>query len=363
MQSTGRRSLALASLCLLALLAGCSRGRGDDSAAAPGQPYPLVESAGFPGAGDIADDSAIWVDRTHPTASVVLAGSKADVGGGIGVFDMRGDLLQFRPDGKIGNVDLREGFPLGGRDAVLVGANNRSNDTLSLWTLDTGTRTLSPVHASSIVTSTGSANYGFCMYHSGRSGRFYAFVTPNGGGSIQQFELFERGQGKVDAQMVRTLPMSSITESCVADDEYGHLYVGQEDVAIWKYGAEPDAGSSRTSVDAVGGGHLVADIEGMAIAYGANGSGYLFVSSQGNSTFAVYDRGGANRFVKSFGVLANGRIDAVSGTDGLDVTSYGVGPGFEKGMLVAHDESNSGSPTSNLKYVPLDQIVTLSPPP
>jgi 3-phytase len=101
----------------------------------------------------------------------------------------------------------------------------------------------------------------------------------------------------------------------------------------------------------------------LAIAYGANGSGYLFVSSQGNSTFAVYDRGGANRFVKTFGVLANGRIDAVSGTDGLDVTSYGVGSGFEKGMLVAHDESNSGSPTSNLKYVPLDQIVTLSPPP
>jgi 3-phytase len=352
----------LASLCGLMLLTGCLGNQDDQGPAAPGQPRPLVENAGFPGAGDISDDSAIWVNEAHPEASVVLADSKSDGGGGIGVFDMRGDLVQFHPGGKIGNVDLRDGFPLGGRDVVLVGANNRSNNTLSLWTLQTENRTLSPVPVRSIATSTGSDNYGFCMYHSRVSGRFYAFVTPNGGGSIQQFELFDDGTGMVNARVVRTLPVSSITESCVADDDHGQLYVGQEDVAIWKYGAEPDAGSSRTSVDVVGGGHLVADIEGMAIAYGANGSGYLFVSSQGNSTFAVYEGGGANRFVKSFSVVANGKIDAVSGTDGLDVTSSDVGPGFEKGVLVVHDESNSGGPTSNLKYVPLDQIVSLSPP-
>jgi hypothetical protein len=30
-------------------------------------------------------------------------------------------------------------------------------------------------------------------------------------------------------------------------------------------------------------------------------------------------------------------------------------------MLVVHDESNSGGTTSNLKHVPLGQMVTLSP--
>jgi myo-inositol-hexaphosphate 3-phosphohydrolase len=347
----------VASLCILALLAACS-----GLTARSGSPYPLVENTGFPGSGDISDDSAIWVDKTDPGASVVIADSKADAGGGIGVFDMHGTRIQFRADGKIGNVDLREGFPLRGRDTVIVAANNRSNNTMSLWTLDPTTRTLTPVNARSIATSTGSGNYGLCLYHSKRSGKLYAFVTPNGGGSMQQLELFDDGTGRVDARAVRALPISSITESCVADDDLGHLYVGQEDVAIWKYGAEPDAGAARTSVDAVGAGHLVADIEGMAIAYGARGSGYLFVSSQGSSTFAVYARGGANRFVRSFKVVANGTIDAVSGTDGLDVTSHSVGPGFEKGLLVVHDESNSGGTTSNLKYVPLGQLVALSPP-
>ncbi|HET9348641.1 MAG TPA: phytase, partial [Arthrobacter sp.] len=182
-------------------------------------------------------------------------------------------------------------------------------------------------------------------------------VTPNGPGSVQQFELVDDGAGKVDAVPVRTLPVSSITESCVADDELGHLYVGQEGTGVWKYGAEPDAGTSRSSVDEVGAGRLEADIEGMSIAYGADGAGYLFVSSQGNSTIAIYGRSGDNPFLKSFEVSGNGSVDAVTGTDGLDVTTENVGPQFEQGLLVVHDESNKGGDTSNLKYVPLSSVL------
>ena len=317
-------------------------------------PLPVVETVGFTGSGDVSDDSAIWVDPATPANSVVIADNKASSGGGIGVFDMAGRLIQFRADGMIGNVDLRAGFPLSGKPTVLVGANNRTNNTLALWSLDTTTRTLTPSAARSIPTF--APNYGFCMYHSKVSGKFYAFVTPYVSGSIQQFELFDNGAGTVDATLVRTLPISSITESCVADDELGHLYVGQEDVAIWKYGAEPGAGATRTSVDAAGAGRLVADIEGMTIAYGANGAGNLFVSSQGNSTIAIYDRAGSNPYIKSFSLPANGTIDAVTGTDGVDVTSLNAGPQFEGGLLVVHDDTNTGGTTSNLKYVPLSSV-------
>lgn len=316
---------------------------------------PALETEGFSGSGDISDDSAIWIDPATPSNSVVIADNKSKSGGGIGVFDMGGKLLQFRPDGMIGNVDLRAGFPLSGSSMVLVGGNNRSDNTVALWALDTATRTLSPVQARSIGTE--APNYGFCMYHSRASGKFYAFVTPNGPGSIQQFELADNGAGKVDATLVRSLPISSITESCVADDELGQLYVGQEDAGVWKYGAEPDAGADRRSVDVVGAGRLEADIEGMSIAYVADGAGYLFVSSQGNSTIAVYDRSGSNLFLKSFAVDANGSVDAVTGTDGLDVTTGNAGPQFEQGLLVVHDESNADGATSNLKYVPLSAVL------
>ena len=81
------------------------------------------------------------------------------------------------------------------------------------------------------------------------------------------------------------------------------------------------------------------------------------------STIAVYARAGDNPFVTRFSIAGNGGIDAVSDTDGIDVTSADAGPGFERGLLVAHDAANSGASTSNLKYVPLDQILDLTPPP
>jgi len=41
----------------------------------------------------------------------------------------------------------------------------------------------------------------------------------------------------------------------------------------------------------------VADVEGLTIAYGSDGKGYLIASSQGNSTFAIYRREGDNTYV------------------------------------------------------------------
>jgi 3-phytase len=317
-----------------------------------------LENTGFSGSGDVSDDAAIWVDSANPRRSVVIANNKDEDGGGIGVFGMNGKLIQFTPGGEIGNVDLRTGFPGGKRSVVLVGANNRSTNTLALWTLNKKTRHLSEMNGRSIKIA--SSNYGFCLYHSEISDKFYAFVTPDEGGFIQQFELLPRASGSIDAKVVRRIPLSDTAEGCVADDEKGELYVGQEEVAIWKYGAEPRSGSARISVDRVGRGHLESDIEGMSIAYGAQGSGYLIVSSQGDSTIAVYGRGGGNPFIKRVKIVGRGTIDAVTGTDGLDVTTQNAGPGFTEGLLVVHDESNRGGRTSNLKYVSLRAVLDAS---
>ena len=73
------------------------------------------------------------------------------------------------------------------------------------------------------------------------SGKFYAFVTQETGTSMmEQYELGEM-PGKSPATKVRSFEVGSITEGCVADDEMGRLYVAQEDVALWRYGAEPSA--------------------------------------------------------------------------------------------------------------------------
>lgn len=316
---------------------------------------PSTETEAFYGSGDVADDSAIWLNPTDPSESVVI-GSNKGMDGGLGVFDLSGHMTQFRQAGEIGNVDLRNDFSFGGQPTTIVGANNRSNDTVALYKLDPVTRQLEPIEGNR---PTLKPNYGFCLYHSKTSGKLYAFVTQEEGGLMEQYELVPNGSN-IDTANVRSITVGSQSEGCVADDELGHLYVAEEDKGIWKYSAEPTGGATRSSVDSVGAGRLTADVEGLTLAFGPNGTGYLFASSQGDSTFSVYQREGNNAFVKTFEIGGGNGIDEVSHTDGIDVIDANLGPSFPEGLFVAHDRSNTGGTTSNLKYIPLALIVDMA---
>lgn len=194
------------------------------------------------------------------------------------------------------------------------------------------------------------------MYRSPVSRKTYYFVTSDAG-PVEQWELFDDGRGRVDARKVRRLRVETQTEGCVADDRLARLYVGEEARGIWSFGAEPGAGSRRVLVDSTGdGGHLTADVEGLAIAYGSGGDrsgggGHLVASSQGSSSFVVYRRAGGNRYEGTFEVRTGNGIDAVDGTDGIDVTTTDLGPPFQRGLFVAQDDRND-SGHQNYKLVP-----------
>jgi 3-phytase len=324
-----------------------------------------VETAAWTGGpytydgGDVSDDSVIYANPTTPGDSVVIADNKSNgsgsSAGGIGVFSMSGTLLQYRQgDGMIGNVDLRTTNIFASGSKVLVGANRRDNSTMRFWILDPATKTLSaPVEVSTL--STPSLNYGFCMGVTSGGANLNAYVLHENG-NMNQYRITESSTaGKVTATLQRTFDVGGQSEGCVVDDDNGYLYIGEEDVGIWRYGASSTAGSTRTKIASVGSNSLTADVEGLSIAKGGTASsGYLYASSQGNSRIFVFDRI-TGAFIKSFSVSGNtsGTIDAVTGTDGLDVSTENLGTGFPDGALVVHDTSNSGGSNSNLKYVPL----------
>jgi 3-phytase len=110
-------------------------------------------------------------------------------------------------------------------------------------------------------------------------------------------------------------------------------------------------------VDTTGpGGHLAADVEGLAVAHGRGGEGFLVASSQGDNTYAVYERGGANVFVGRFRVGSGGAIDGTEETDGIEVTTTALGNRFPGGLFVAQDGSNGGE-NQNYKLVPWDSVI------
>lgn len=361
MRMRGWRMTLMSTMTVGALAAGCQNTdivpeardvEGGRRANAPADAIAaVVETTPVPHGDDAADDPAIWVDPTDPSRSAIIG---TDKDGGLAVYDLDGKQLQYLPDGELNNVDLRTGFPLGGAEVTLVTAGDRGRNTIAVYTLDPATRQLHNVAARPL--EAGVAIYGSCMYRSRASQKTYFFATSEEG-DIEQWELFDAG-GKVDGRAVRTLrPDSDKSEGCVADDGLGRLYVGEEERGIWRYDAEPEAGDRRTAVDSTGNGHLVADVEGLAIVKGPDGGGWLVASSQGDSSFVLYERDGGNEFIRRFRVGGTGGVDGVEETDGIDATAADLGGRFAGGVFVAQDGSNPGG-NQNYKLVPWASIVS-----
>jgi 3-phytase len=306
--------------------------------------------------GDAADDPAIWVHPGDASQSLIIGANKKL---GLEVYDLTGRRVQTLPDGRINNVDLRDGFAFEGAPVSLVAASNRTSKTIALYRVDVATRRLVALELEDAATGLRDP-YGVCLYRSARSGRFYLFVNDADTGLMRQWRLEER-RGRIRATQVRDMQVGSQAEGCVADDELGWLYLGEEDTGLWKYGAEPNARDKRTAVDRTDGGNLTADVEGMSLWRGPGGTGYLVVSNQGEDNYAVYRREGANEFVGKFHVVANEEsgIDGASETDGLDVTSASLGAGLEHGLLVVQDGRNlTPSERQNFKLIPWSRIGT-----
>jgi len=305
---------------------------------------------------DAADDAAIWVHPEDPALSVIIGTDKQ---GGFVLYDLGGTTLQYLPVGKINNVDLRYDFPLAGRRVDIVAASDRTRNAIAVYKVDPATRTLENVGGEGVGVDV--TAYGLCMYRSSRSGKFYAFMIGKRG-NIEQWELSDNGAGEVAGALVREIAVPSQAEGCVADDELGNLYVGEERAGIWKFGAEPEDGSGPGSlIDSTERwGNLTDDVEGLTLYYGTDGQGYLLASSQGSDEFVVYERAGDNAFVMKFRI-SDGIVDGVTGTDGIDVLGFGLGPRFPNGVFVAQDDKNSDGASGsranqNFKLVPWEAI-------
>jgi 3-phytase len=329
-----------------------------------------VETDPVAGEKDAADDMAIWVNPWDRAQSLVIGTDKAAEA--LEVYDLAGHRLQRIPDrnGSVNNVDLRYAFPLGGQyvDIVVSGGSD-----IAVYKIDPVTRQLVDVTARTI-TAANPAD-GVCLYHSLLYNRFYVFAQNPGNGNVEQLELFDNGAGKVDARSVRgpwdvhpepvTVEDGEI-EACTVDDITGDYYVAEQDVGVWRYGAEPTASTlQRTLVIStylVNDGFLVPDIEGIAVIHDDFGT-FLLASSQGDSTFGLYNLDlltAPYQLLRKFRVSTGSQADGCSITDGIDTTNVWLGPDFPHGLFVCQDNTNTKpgvEGNQNFKYVPLDTII------
>jgi 3-phytase len=257
------------------------------------------------GEADEADDVAI-----HDDGYVIGVSKNAD--GGLEVYDLEANRIQWLELGKTNNVDLR---------GSTVVSSNRSEERVDILSFEDGRLSFErsfPVPYNP---------YGICLY------RDTVVVTANEARHVEQYSLTGR--------FLRSFPdITSQSEGCVADDERGVLYVGEEERGIWRFDADPDASPEGVLIDELN-EHLEEDVEGLTLA-----GPFLIVSSQGSSTFPVYRD---DEYIASFRVPDTDGVDGATGTDGI-AAHVGLD------LLVVHDANNADGATSNYKYVRLGDV-------
>jgi len=316
--------------------------------------------------GDAADDPAIWVHPTDPGRSLILGANKKD---GLEVYSLDGHRQTSIGAGlEPNNVDVRYGIEVAGRTLDVAVASVRSPIVgLAAWWIDPADGTLTsagpvlPVFGGEKPSSGNPKLHsaGCCLYRCARDGTLYAFATANvttKEGGVEQWRLVPNADGKLDAKLVRNFHVGLEVEGCVADDEWGVFYVAEEDVAIWRYGAEPGdpaqksdrrcvaraqkrgATLHRETVESGTTQGFEPDVEGLALVCARGGKGTLVASIQGENCFWLFDRDGENVLRAIFDPIAGKDLGEVTGTEGVCATNCALGPRLPHGALVCQDD-------------------------
>ncbi len=281
---------------------------------------------------DAADDPCIWLNPKDVMKSTIIGTNKKQ---GLDVYDLDGNLLKHYKIGKVNNVDIRYGFKLNGKEYPVVTASNRTDNTISILIVKENGE-LEEIAARPIV-STLKPVYGLGMHKSRKTNTMYVFMVDKRG-SVEQWELFENN-GKIDAKLVRKIDLGGQGEGIVADDFHSKVYIGQENKALWKFDATPNTSNDRVQIIKTNAVNMKDDFEGVTLYDKGNGEGYIILSSQGNNSYAVFDRV-SNQYLGSF-KIADGTIDGTYDTDGIDVTSVAFSTKYPEGFFVAQDGVNT----------------------
>lgn len=294
-----------------------------------------------------ADDPAIWIHPTDPSKSVIIGTDKE---AGIYVWNLNGEELQHIPQKtKINNVDVRYGIQLGEKLVDIVAANLRDVGKLAVFIVNPNYKghdvLIQIADKKSTQNDLQKGSYGFCLYKRSSDGTLFVFDRPadyeNKNGVLRQYRIDDDGTGNgIIVSPVRDLNYrGGVAEGFVADDELGFLYIAEEDVGVHKYYADPEVQKDDPIALFATDDGISGDREGLGLYKCHDGTGYLLLVSQGNSTFKVYKRQQNNKFVKTIKPL-NDKNTRELGTDGIDVTSAAL-PNFFYGVVIAHDESGT----------------------
>ena len=352
------RGAAVSGLCVLALagiitIMSCSGGTSPantttgteatvDETGAVLTPVVVTEPVGKD-----SDDPAIWLNPDDPAQSLILG---TDKGGSIYAFDLNGMII---PDktvtgmGRINNVDVAYGFPLGGVPTDIAVATDRNANLIRAFRLPE----MTPIDNGGIEVFEGQTPdlrrpMGLVLYKRPSDGAFFAVVsrkTGPSGGYLWQYLIEDDGAGALKFTKVREFGAVSEggeIEAVVVDDELGYVYYCDENAGIRKYLADPDAPAAAEELAIFGTEGFLEDREGISIYEINDGTGYIIVSDQAANTFHIFPREGEPGNPHSHPELKVVHT-STNNSDGNDVTNVPIDERFPSGFFVAMSDDKT----------------------
>jgi len=343
----GRTWQCLAVISMAVLAAACGGAKAPPAAAAdgsqlPGALTPVVVSEKT--AVD-SDDPAIWIHPDDPAQSLILG---TDKGGSIFVFDLDGKIIPEKTVtgmGRMNNIDVAYGFPLGGEKIDIALATDRNKNQIRAYRLPE----MTAIDNGGIEAFEGETErraMGLAIYTRPSDDAFFAIVSRKFGPSgayLWQYLLEDAGDGTIKATKVRAFGEfvgGKEIEAIAVDNELGYVYYSDETAGVHKYHADPDAPDADTELAFFGTDGFIQDQEGISIYKVNDGTGYILVSDQQANAFRVYPREGEpgdphnHQLVKVVKVSTNE-------SDGSDVTSTVLDERFPSGFFVAMSDDQT----------------------
>jgi len=248
---------------------------------------------------DIAD-SAIW-QSADGQQSLLISTLE---GNGIAMYNASGNELQHIEGIEALGADVRYGLrSKDGKKVDIAAVGLPDEDAIAFYQING--------KANAPLTEVGRLPLeitpeGVCLGKNATSGDMFVASYDEAGNLVQYKLKFDGSKVSSAIQhngkptFVRAMNVGGELSGCAMDDETNTLYVAEQNVGVWVYGADPENVKDRALLDVVEPlGHLE-EIENLDIVYQAHGKGAIVIADEGQG-FVLYDRV-SHKFLGKFDV-------------------------------------------------------------
>jgi 3-phytase len=312
----------------------------------------LSSSVGTPALPNKPFDAAIWTGPSDATKSLVLGTEHAPFMGSVYSYDLGGHSVQTSAQiNQPGLIDIKTGFVANGMTYDLAAVAESGTGKIRFYSLDRASGQFTDITGFTAVFKDRSGDaavpVGVALYRRRSDNAAYVFVSPRSGpitNNLYQYALsFNNGRIDLPNNPVRQFgDINTISnagandvQGMVVDDDNGYFYYADRSYAIRKYTADPDAPNANTQLALFGLTEFAGDRNGLAIYEKSDGTGYLLSVDQTptQSRILLWPREGQATNPNNHVLIGTLNLNA-DFTDGIEVTSVGLGANYPAGLLV-----------------------------